>query len=242
MLMATLKPSMKPMPVVLCPATAAPAHWASCSSESKMDYTRILDLVTGLGYRLAMCGAETYRVEESINRILQSYGLISEVFVIPNCMHICLHTPDNQTLTRMRRIGQHGNDLDAVERYTGLSRRICKETPDPAIAKKWLKETDAQRKAELEQIAAICRHVPAKPARTFREAIQCFWFQILFQPGSSPDSVEPDRLRRIFLWAICYSFAGIVLQVPIDFMAPVTVSLEKCNRWNVSSSTRSLHL
>ena len=76
-----------------------------------MDYTRILDLVTGLGYRLAMCGAETYRVEESINRILQSYGLISEVFVIPNCMHICLHTPDNQTLTRMRRIGQHGNDL-----------------------------------------------------------------------------------------------------------------------------------
>ena len=111
-----------------------------------MDYTRILDLVTGLGYRLAMCGAETYRVEESINRILQSYGLISEVFVIPNCMHICLHTPDNQTLTRMRRIGQHGNDLDAVERYTGLSRRICKETPDPAIAKKWLKETDAQRR------------------------------------------------------------------------------------------------
>ena len=111
-----------------------------------MDHTRILDLVTGLGYRLAMCGAETYRVEESINRILQSYGLISEVFVIPNCMHICLHTPDNQTLTRMRRIGQHGNDLDAVERYTGLSRRICKETPDPAIAKKWLKETDAQRR------------------------------------------------------------------------------------------------
>jgi uncharacterized membrane protein YjjP (DUF1212 family) len=46
----------------------------------------------------------------------------------------------------MRRIGQHGNDLDAVERYTGLSRRICKETPDPAIAKKWLKETDAQRR------------------------------------------------------------------------------------------------
>ena len=111
-----------------------------------MDYSQILDMVTGLGYRLAMCGAETYRVEESINRILHSYGLISEVFVIPNCMHICIHTPDKQTLTRMRRIGHHGNDLDAVERYTGLSRRICKETPDPAIAKKWLKETDAQRR------------------------------------------------------------------------------------------------
>lgn len=35
---------------------------------------------------------------------------------------------------------------------------------------------DAKRKAELEQIAAICRKVPAKPAETFREAMQSWWF------------------------------------------------------------------
>ena len=110
-----------------------------------MDYSLLLDVATGLGYRLAMCGAETYRVEESINRVLQSYGLSSEVFVIPNCMHISIHTPDGRTLTRMRRIGDHGNDLDAVERYTGLSRRICKETPEPEVARQWLKDTDKHR-------------------------------------------------------------------------------------------------
>ena len=34
------------------------------------------------------------------------------------------------------------------------------------------KETDEQRKAELKEMAAICRYVPEHPARTFREAIQ----------------------------------------------------------------------
>jgi uncharacterized membrane protein YjjB (DUF3815 family) len=41
----------------------------------------------------------------------------------------------------MRRIGAHGNDLDAVERLSGLSRRICAERPAPEIAEQWLKET-----------------------------------------------------------------------------------------------------
>ncbi len=35
---------------------------------------------------------------------------------------------------------------------------------------------DAKRKAELLDIARICRKVPAKPADTFREAMQSFWF------------------------------------------------------------------
>jgi formate C-acetyltransferase len=40
-------------------------------------------------------------------------------------------------------------------------------------------ETDAQRKQELLEIADVCEHVPAKPARTFREAIQAQWFSQL---------------------------------------------------------------
>ena len=48
-----------------------------------MDYNILLDLVTDLGYELAMCGAETFRVEESINLILSSYGIQSEAFARP---------------------------------------------------------------------------------------------------------------------------------------------------------------
>ena len=110
-----------------------------------MDYGKLLDLATEMGYQLAMCGAETYRIEESIKRIMQSYGVSAEVFAIPNCMHVTIETED-RPITRMRRIGEHGTDLDAVERYTGLSRKICKMKPSPEIGWKWLQETSKQRR------------------------------------------------------------------------------------------------
>lgn len=108
-----------------------------------MDYNILLDLATDLGYKLAMSGAETYRVEESINLLLNAYSIKSEVFAIPNCLTVCIETPEGKPITRMRRIGNHGNDLDSVERYTNLSRRICAEHPAPKTALQWLKDTSA---------------------------------------------------------------------------------------------------
>jgi len=106
-----------------------------------MEYSKLLDLASDLGYSLAMSGAETFRVEESITRVLAAYEIEAETFVIPNCMHISIEPVAGRPLTRMRRIGAHGNDLDAVERLSGLSRRICAEQPAPEIAQKWLEET-----------------------------------------------------------------------------------------------------
>ncbi len=49
------------------------------------------------------------------------------------------------------------------------------------------REVDPQRKKELLEIAEICRRVPACPARTFREALQCFWFVfLLMNPSPTP--------------------------------------------------------
>ena len=111
-----------------------------------MDYNTLLDMSVELGYCLAMSGAETFRVEESINRVLLSYGIQAEVFAIPNCLHVSIETPEGKPMTRMRRIGHHGNDLDAVEKYNSVSRRICSEKPEPHIAAQWIKDTDATLK------------------------------------------------------------------------------------------------
>lgn len=105
-----------------------------------MDYRGLLDVTTELGYQLAMSGAETYRVEESITRIFASYGITAEVFAITNCLTVSLETDSQKPLTRMRRIGHHGTDLDSVERYNNLSRKICAQKPEPAIAAQWLQE------------------------------------------------------------------------------------------------------
>ena len=112
-----------------------------------MNYNTLLDLATDLGYELAMCGAETFRVEESISRVLEAYGLSSEVFAIPNCLTVSIETADGKPMTRMRRIGYHGNDLDGVERFSGLSRAICNRKPDPEDAREWLDHVRDSRRS-----------------------------------------------------------------------------------------------
>lgn len=51
-----------------------------------------------------------------------------------------------------------------ARRYAGLARELA------------AKESDPQRKEELEKIAEICEWVPANPARNFWEALQSVWF------------------------------------------------------------------
>ena len=57
--------------------------------------------------------------------------------------------------------------LEAViawsKRYAALARDLAEKEKDPT------------RKAELESIARHCEWVPENPARTFREALQCYW-------------------------------------------------------------------
>ena len=106
-----------------------------------MEYSRLLDLASDLGYELAMCGAETFRVEETVTLVLKAYGIEAEVFVIPNCMHISIEPVPGQPMTRMRRIGYHGNDLEGVEKFSGLSRAICNRKPSPEEGRQWLEQT-----------------------------------------------------------------------------------------------------
>ena len=111
-----------------------------------MDYYLLLDMAVELGYQLAMAGAETYRVEESIHRVLLAYGLESEIFAIPNCIIVSIETPAGKPMTRMRRVGQHGNDLDAVEWFSSISRAICNRRPEPQEGIQWLSQVNSRRK------------------------------------------------------------------------------------------------
>ncbi len=59
------------------------------------------------------------------------------------------------------------------------------------------KETDPARRAELLVIADNCERVPAKPAESFYEACQSFWFvQELLQTESSGHSISPGRFDQ----------------------------------------------
>ena len=112
-----------------------------------MDYYLLTDMAAQIGYELAVSGAETFRIEETMRRVLAAYGIVCETFAIPNCVMVSLEADNGKPLMVMKRVGFHGNDLDAVERLNALSRRICAETPDPAVAAQWLEETRNDRRS-----------------------------------------------------------------------------------------------
>ena len=108
-----------------------------------MNEQLILEFATALGYQLAMSGAETFRIEESVTLVIRSYGLEPEVYALPNCLIVTLTNFNGINLTKMRRIGVHGNDLNKVEQLNSLSRRVCAEHPTPEQAMDLLRDVDA---------------------------------------------------------------------------------------------------
>ena len=100
-----------------------------------MEYDDLLNMGTELGYQLMFSGAEIYRVEESVHRLLTAYGLQPQVFAIPNCLIVSLNTPQGHPITRMRRIPAHGTDIELLERCNDLCRRLCREVPPVEQAK-----------------------------------------------------------------------------------------------------------
>ena len=85
-----------------------------------MDYDALLNMGTELGYQLMYSGAEIYRVEESVRRLLTAYGLQPQVFAIPNCLIVSVNTPTGHPITQMKRIPAHGTDIELLERCNDL--------------------------------------------------------------------------------------------------------------------------
>ena len=109
-----------------------------------MDYYLLADLAARLGCQLALAGAETFRVEDTVRRILRTYGVECEVFAIPNSLTVSFEATNGKPLTIMKRIGYHGNDLEALEQLNALSRCICREKPTVEEASEWLRQTMAR--------------------------------------------------------------------------------------------------
>ena len=67
-----------------------------------MDYYLLTDLAATMGYHLAMSGAETFRVEDTVHRILGAYGIECEVFAIPNSISVSLEAANGKPLMVLR--------------------------------------------------------------------------------------------------------------------------------------------
>lgn len=95
-----------------------------------MDHNALVQLGCELGVQLMRSGAEIYRVEDSIMRLMTAYGASRpQVFAIPSCLIVSVSPPDCPPITQMYRMTGHGIDLDGLEQCNALCRLLCRDKP-----------------------------------------------------------------------------------------------------------------
>lgn len=110
-----------------------------------MNYNVLLEGICEMGFRLLGCGAEIFRVEDTIRRLAAAYGAEAEVFAIPNCLIISITDDEGKQLTRMRQAKISGTNLNSLEAYNALSRKLCADPPaDPGEILTQLKQVAAK--------------------------------------------------------------------------------------------------
>ena len=83
-----------------------------------------------VGVSLLKNGAEIYRVEDSIQRIVAAYGVKEvDVFAVPTTIIVTINPPEGKTLTKTKRIYSRSTDLDRIYRLNDLSFDIVEERP-----------------------------------------------------------------------------------------------------------------
>ena len=107
-----------------------------------MNYAKLMELVSKIGCNITLGSAETYRIKESVNRILVAYGVESKVYSVPNSLIITILVPGQPPMTQLCRMERKGTDLDAVEQYSNLRRCICTHKPDLETAMEWVQATE----------------------------------------------------------------------------------------------------
>lgn len=97
---------------------------------SEMDYHRLLNVSIRLGVLLLENGAEIYRVEESIQRVLNAYGVKKvDLFAIPTLIIVSIEDPQFETLTKTKRLHSRGTNFDRVSATNDYIRYVCEEKP-----------------------------------------------------------------------------------------------------------------
>ena len=98
--------------------------------ETKITNEQILTCAINIGEQLLVSGAEISRVEDTIRRICDAYGIKqSHIFSIASCIIVSLETKEGEWITQTRRILSYGTNMWRLDRLNDLSRKICATCP-----------------------------------------------------------------------------------------------------------------
>jgi len=104
-----------------------------------MDINEMLKLTLLAGQIILENGGETYRTEETIDRMLKNKVDRVETFATPTGIFVSVEQ-DGKLYTKLSRITKRSTDLNKVALVNDLSRRFSKEKPDKLDIKKYMDE------------------------------------------------------------------------------------------------------
>ena len=94
-----------------------------------MDYKDIFNTAMLAGEIMAQSGAETFRVEDTMIRILKTSGATSvEVYATTTGIVASISAPDKEPLSGVKRIANRSNNLSRINDVNQISRNICDGT------------------------------------------------------------------------------------------------------------------
>lgn len=100
------------------------------SNAVQEDVEPYLDLFLELGKSMVECGAEIYRVEDTIFRLCSAYGMKEiEVFAIRSLIVTSAKDGQGRLYNNTKRIYETGIHMGRLEEFNQMSRYVCRERP-----------------------------------------------------------------------------------------------------------------
>ena len=129
---------------------------AEVTLHVRPDPDQLLNFSCELGRQLLQNGAEIYRVEDSIQRLLTAYGYArAEIFAIPFCIILTIQEGE-RNYTKSVRTQTVANNLRRLNELNALCRRLCREVP--AMEECWQQMESILREPVYPTWVGYCAH------------------------------------------------------------------------------------
>lgn len=135
-----------------------------------MDAKEVLNIALTAGELLISNGSESYRVEETLERICKAYNFKSQCITTGKGILVSISDNNMEKVTSLAKSKKNSVDLYVIELINDFSRQVEKERPSYKDAMKRLEEI---------------RNIPhfTLPVRIFAGGFTCFIYSLFFNGG-----------------------------------------------------------
>lgn len=145
------------------------------SKEENMDYQELMEMAALAGEIMLRSGAEVYRVEDTVSRILRKSRLKHiEVLVLSTGIFATISDAEVPAISVVRRVRDHATNLNRIYEVNNVSRAFCADR---------MSVTEALRRLEEIDITTVYRF----PVKCFGYAMITGFFAVMFS-GTLLDS------------------------------------------------------